>query len=344
MKYVVYGGQFGSEGKGSCAEWLLKNRRDAEHLTVFGENSPNSGHTCSLGKTRNLPAASFFADDVILGPDSAIDLSVLAHDLQTIKSARGGSVPNVYIHCNAALLPLTASAHEIEDGLVNRVASTSSGSGFARAYCKQYLREELAVVGCARKQVAALGYPVHILDHNQYCGAVCAAGSVVDNDCLFECSQGVLLDNSWGYYPYVTSRCTLPRVAVERNGLGDIDWQYVGVHRCHPIRTGGNSGPTGGDEIRFEHFGVKPEIATVTGRTRRLFAFSQRDFQLSVRLARPDIIAFTHLDYVEALPCIDVKETFADWYAEPEFEPEFRRPLLLSRKLGEFIEYGQFKF
>ena len=78
MNYVIYGGQYGSEGKASACEYLIKKEKSlGKKIAVIGENSPNSGHTCSLGATKNIPAASFFADIVLLGPDAVIDVEVL---------------------------------------------------------------------------------------------------------------------------------------------------------------------------------------------------------------------------------------------------------------------------
>src|SRR5579864_1070033 len=152
MKMCVYGGHYGSEGKGSVSEYLVHNARHVNRdgkvdrrLIAIGENSPNSGHTCSKGKTRNLPAASFFADEVILGPNSVIDQQVLISDLEEIKRITGRT-PQVFIHGYAALIRLADFQHEQDSGLVGRISSTGSGSGSARAYHKHFLRDRMATL------------------------------------------------------------------------------------------------------------------------------------------------------------------------------------------------------
>lgn len=96
---VVYGGQYGSEGKASAAEyWAKKFKKSKKKLFILGENSPNSGHTSSKGSTRNIPASSFWADVVIMGPDSVIDREALLRDMELVEK-----IP-IYIHENAALL------------------------------------------------------------------------------------------------------------------------------------------------------------------------------------------------------------------------------------------------
>lgn len=305
MKICVYGGQFGSEGKGSIAEAVInKYHTVGKKLVVFGDNSPNSGHTNSLGKTRNIPVSAFFANAVIMGPDSVIDPVCLVDDITAVMNYRasiGNDKPfQIYIHQNAALLSPEDRANEEE--VVNRISSTGSGSGIARVN-KQFHRNPVATVGGSLDLLDAVsdaGYScVSIINNNQY---FMLLESMNHHDLLYECSQGSLLDVNFGYFPHVTSRSTLARVAIERNGLGFLPWKFCGVYRTYPIRTGGPSGPTGGKEIKFEDINVPLEIATVTRRVRRIFEFSADDFALSLELNRPDMVAFTHLDYCSLNP------------------------------------------
>ena len=158
---------------------------------------------------------------------------------------------------------------------------------------------------------------------------------------IFECSQGTLLDTNFGVFPFCTSRSTLPRVAIERNGLGWIDWEYAGVYRTYPIRTGGPSGPTGGDELDWKYLGVKPEIATVTKRVRRIFEFSEKDFCKSLSLNRPDYLMFTFLDYIgiDDLKNKNDQLAFEEWLDFYNIGEVRRFPVFISNKTGVFEEY-----
>lgn len=350
MKLCVFGGQYGSEGKGSVAEYLIReathlHRPEAEgerpkrdlRLVALGENSPNSGHTCSLGKTRNIPASSYYADTVLLGPDSAIQLTVLLEDLTNIRAATG-KAPRVYIHEHAAWVCTTDIEEEQSSGVVSRVSSTGSGSGAARTR-KGYLRHTDAVIKSRSMDVfAEQKFEVSVVSRWAYLKLL---EDVQKEDCIFECSQGTLLDTNWGVFPYVTSRSTLPRTAIDRNGVATIPWSYCGVYRTFPIRTGGPSGPTGGDEITFESLGVADEIATVTKRTRRVFKFNREDFYLSLHLTRPSMVFFTHLDYIGVKPT-DL-EGFLQWYVEAvNNSPLLWRVdgLFLSDTTGQFVNHG----
>jgi len=125
---------------------------------------------------------------------------------------------------------------------------------------------------------------------------------------------------------------------VERNGLGWLPWTFCGVYRTYPIRTGGPSGPTGGAELTWPLVGAAPEVATVTKRTRRVFAFSPEEFAKSIHLARPDIVMFTFLDYIG---CNNLKNLsdFREWLRYHEIEEVRRMKVFVSNKTGKFVEY-----
>ncbi len=294
-KYCVYGGQFGSEGKGCVAEWIIKNWMDrgksGRKLVVFGENGPNSGHTNTLTKTRNLPVSSIFADAVIMGPDSTFDLEALQKDRLNVMNRR--NPPQIYIHENAGVFTGQDREAELSAELEKRISSTCSGHGMARV-TKYFLRLNKAVAKNHSTWFSDRGFC--LVNTSQYLSLL---RQLKYEDWVAELSQGLLLDTNFGYYPYVTSRTTLPRVALYRNGLGDMVWSTVGVFRPHPIRTGGPSGPTGGKEISWDDLGVEQEIATVTKRIRRVFEWSSDDFNRSLTLNCPDHIFFTHCDYLK---------------------------------------------
>lgn len=314
MKYCIFGGQYGSEGKGSVSEFLIKSRKHpAKLLIAAGENSPNSGHTCAAGKTRNVPAAGFYADAILLGPDSVIDFNILCADIIMINQVRSeitggkGRPIDVCIHENAAMIHPDDARAELS--VVCRISSTGSGSGIARS-AKYFDRLVNRTIGYYFKKCErdCDKFRIRVLNRQQYLAFL---DQHVTDDWVFECSQGVLLDTNWGIYPYVTSRTTLPQVALERNGFQRDQFTMVGVYRTFPIRTGGPSGPTGGEELTFESIDQPAEIATVTKRTRRLFRFDSGDFAISVRIAKPDVLAFTHVDYLKVSSPKD--EKFYRW-------------------------------
>ena len=323
---VVYGGQYGSEGKASAAEFWAKRLKSANpelKLWVIGENGPNSGHTSSMGSTRSIPASSFWADAVLLGPDSVIDIDLLQNDWKKIRKP-------IYIHEHAAIV--TPSMKAEEDELVQRISSTGSGTGAARA--EKFFKRSVASV--IEHDFFSLNKDIVVLNTESYFNLL---GDIHTSLAVFECSQGLLLDTNFGFFPFVTSRSTLPRVAIERNGLGSIPWSFWGVYRTYPIRTGGPSGPCEGGEVTFESLGVEPEITTVTKRKRRIFNFSQGEFLKSMMLARPNGLMFTFLDYLglDSLNESDLRHfhKWADYYG---LSPLIKRfPIFVSNQTGVFV-------
>jgi len=323
---VVFGGQYGSEGKASAAEFLAKKLR-AEypglHLTVIGENGPNSGHTSTQGSTRSIPASSFWADSILMGPDSVIELELLQRDWRAVKKP-------IYIHEHAAVLMPEMKADESD--LVRRISSTGSGTGMARAGKFIHRRVESVI----EHDFFSLNQDIVVVDNEAYFNLI---SHISSNLAIFECSQGLLLDTNFGLFPHVTSRSTLPRVAVERNGLGGLDWSYYGVFRTYPIRTGGPSGPCAGKELTWASLGVKPEITTVTKRVRRVFEFSTGEFMRSLQLARPDGLMFTFLDYL-GLTNLDQNDldNFLEWVDFHRLTPYAKRlDMFVSCQTGNFV-------
>jgi len=336
IKAVVFGGQYGSEGKGSFSEHLAKSA--GSNLVVIGDNAPNSGHTCSKGKTRQIPAASFYAQTVCLSPDAVVDPATLLEDLIAIKESTG-KIPAVIIHEHAAFMKPFHGKDEADARLKERIGSTVSGSGQAR-HTKQYYRIDDSVVGYADniRRLLAVCQDIEIVTTNTWINMM---EMFKYRPVIVECSQGTLLDVNFGRFPYVTSRTTLPRAMVARNGIDLIEGlKYCGVYRTYPIRTGGNSGNTGGRETSFEEIGVKQEIATVTKRVRRIFEFSSDDFYQSFSLTRPDMIAFTHLDYIKAgVGSVDGEATFRQWASERQLTGLINQiPTFISDSTGNFIQ------
>jgi len=335
MRHVVYGGQFGSEGKGNVSEFLIKSFPSARKVIAIGENSPNSGHTCTRGKTRNIPAASYFSQAAFLGPDSVIDLDVIKKDIEAVRVF----IPEfmVYVHENAALV--TPDSAEMEDNmdLKNRIGSTQTGSGYARN--QKYLYRDTGYT--VKGQIKRDELPFKVLSREEWMQFVSEVNSTDDVLFIFECSQGLMLDVNLGYYPFVTSRSTIPQVALSRNGFDPMMWRYCGVYRTFPIRTGGNTGPTGAEEITWESLKLAPEIATVTGRVRRIFKWSQDDFVFSLQVCLPEFIFVTHCDYIldenELMILLKrIKATMSEFTDDDIDEEETAFKIFASRKPSEF--------
>jgi adenylosuccinate synthase len=119
------------------------------------------------------------------------------------------------------------------------------------------------------------------------------------------------------YYPFVTTREATASGIIAEAGISprDVD-QVFGVFRTLPIRVGGNSGPTGSDELTWDEVNaragrvVEPERTTVTNRVRRIFEFNERDFLHALRINKPTALFMTFADYLS--PGVYGKTTMHD--------------------------------
>jgi adenylosuccinate synthase len=294
----IAGAQYGSEGKAAASEYWIRQMKQVGpslRIVVIGENGPNSGHTCSAGSVRSFPAATFWADIVMLGPDSAINPTVFAEDMTKLCAFRKRNnmdMPHMIIHENAAIVDDINLKADVDSGNIKSVSSTGSGAGHARL-TRSWSRDLNNTI--RRAKLPEHYECVQYASVNDWLQLV-----AIHRNChlLFECSQGMMLDIMWGRYPYCTSRNTSPRIALERCGVGHLFWTMVAVMRTYPIRTGGPSGDCDGAEIQFEDLNLPPETTTVTKRKRRIFKFSRDETFLASQLIRPTIWMITHVDYL----------------------------------------------
>jgi adenylosuccinate synthase len=69
------------------------------------------------------------------------------------------------------------------------------------------------------------------------------------NSPIFEGAQGVLLDQDYGFYPYVTRSKTTPINAAEMCKEASIAWEVTGVIRSYSVRHGAGPMPTHDKEL-----------------------------------------------------------------------------------------------
>lgn len=286
--------QWGSTGKGAMAAYVAKH----EPIDLAITNaSANAGHTAyHEGKkivTRHLPMATVIQGcDAYLCAGAIIDPEILKKEIEEF-----GVGHLVHIHPHAAVIESEDVHYEQERGSqATDIASTQKGCG--RALSRKINREALLAE--------------HHPDLMRYVKAPPCLSDPENYSILYEVPQGFDLSLNHGYqYPYVTSRDVTPMSALSDLG---IHWQYVaniiGVMRPWPIRVGniidttgkeiGWSGPHYPDqlELKWDMFqGCDAEITTVTGRTRRVFSWSNEQFHKAMSICRPDALFVSHCDY-----------------------------------------------
>ncbi|MES2199065.1 MAG: adenylosuccinate synthase [Chlamydiota bacterium] len=127
---------------------------------------------------------------------------------------------------------------------------------------------------------------------------------------LFEGAHGSYLDQTFGTYPYVTSSSTIAAGVMAGAGVGPSSIKHVvGVVKAYTTRVGNGPLPTAlskEDEGFFLNNVEAREIATTTGRKRRMGWFDAPLVRHSLGLSGVDSIAIMKLDVLDSLETIKI--------------------------------------
>lgn len=288
--------QFGSTGKGAIAAYLVNHENYDSSLRV---QSIQAGHTVFYKgkpyKMRTIPCAWINPSVLlILGAGCFIDKQLLLDEIKMINEATGEDVrKRLFVDYRANYVLEEDVNEEQNRALESGMGSTAHGAG-ASLIRKMWRTNKASRV--ADDDWAAI-------NHIQTGDTI----SFIQNQkVLVEGCQGALLAlHTSPYYPFVTAReCNVSGIIAEA-GISPRDVTRIhGVYRSYPIRVGGNSGPTGGDEITWEEINLRagrnvdPERTTVTNRVRRIFEFSTVDFEHACMINKPTDLYMTFADYL----------------------------------------------
>ncbi len=125
---------------------------------------------------------------------------------------------------------------------------------------------------------------------------------------IIEPGQGLLLDRIVGTYPFVTSSLTTPGGLLGHAGLSLKDIAFtLGIAKLYTTRVG--SGPIPGEDLEFFGKQVRKngdEFGVTTRRPRRCGPLDHVLLRHALRMAQPDLVAFTKLDVLGGLEKIPV--------------------------------------
>jgi adenylosuccinate synthase len=295
---IIFGGQFGSEGKGKVAHFFAKQEKAKYCVRVGGTNS---GHTIYRdGKKiifRTLPTGVIEKSIIaVLPAGSYIDLDILNQEIAMSALSRD----RLLIDENAEIISDGFKTAEKSAGLRQSIGSTESGVGAA---IKARIEREKGIKLLARDFEALKPY-------------LCDTKEILRNAC--DKDEKIIVEGTQGFglsllhakeYPYVTSRDTSAAAILSEAGLSPFDVEnIVMVIRSFPIRVSGDSGPLS-DEITWDilrdELGKEEDITeytSCTDRIRRVARFDAEVVKRSIICNKPNIIVINHLDY-----CIDRK-------------------------------------
>ena len=321
---TVYGGQFGSEGKGQIVRHLSERLISSEgqhagKLIAYRIGGPNAGHTFYVnGKpvvTCQIPGPMYLHESItgIIGPEGVIDVDILESELDALMSMNN-SRPSRYPRKSRLLIDnssvvITKEEKSTEGGLVSSIGSTGKGVGAATA--DKIMRSGNAVLSKDSKEIKEL---IEKFDPMVNIATVDTIAQLQKEialhpglNVIIEGTQGSGLSiHTSGHYPYCTSRECTPQGIWSGTGLHPnmaVSHESVMVVRTYPIRVAGPSGPMH-KEVSWEEVSERigrevKEITTVTKNIRRVSEIDFVALRRTVGYTCPDSIALTFLDYVD---------------------------------------------
>jgi adenylosuccinate synthase len=322
---VVVDLQFGSTGKGAVVGYLTNTN---EYQATMSAWAPNAGHTVYTPDGQKfvhcmVPCAFLWphVQYAFLGPGSVLDIDLLVGELRNMIACgkTGGSAGDkiIYIHEHAAVV-MADHARMERDTLIS-IGSTMKGSAAAVMQkmgrptdeCLQNIakhwREHFDVTINPELQPHRL--EVRVVNQMTYDAALAFMRRVI-----VEGAQGYSLGLNRGFYPYTTSRdCSVAQLMSDCS----VPWYMArrarvwGVARTYPIRVAnrfdadgnqiGWSGPCYEDqrETSWPDIGREAEMTTVTKLPRRIFTWSDDQFEEALQYNGVHRVALTFADYLQ---------------------------------------------
>jgi adenylosuccinate synthase len=279
VKTIVVGGQYGDEGKGKILSYLAC--KDDPDVIVRGGVGPNAGHTIYYkGKKYGLRLVPCgFPNQrsrLLIGAGVLVNPTVFLKEVEEIGAQKRAGID----FRATVIMPEHLERDKSENS--KRIGTTGTGCGPA-------MMDRVARVAKLVSEVPEL--KPYLCDVEQ---EVNAAKSVI-----VEGSQGSMLSNFFGTYPFVTSKDVNASSVAADVGLGpkSID-EVVMVIKAYTTRVG--NGPFPG-EITTEEaqkLGYQ-EYGTVTGRPRRTSKeLHFEDLRKAARINSATQIALTKIDIV----------------------------------------------
>ena len=281
MLTIVVGGFFGDEGKGKIVSYL--STKDDVRIAIRC-GAVNAGHTVVFNgrtwKLRIIPSGFVNPEArLLVAPGALVRLDVLHRELSETDT-RG----RLYLDRNTGVIEDHHVEAERRDALLTgKIGSTLQGVGAAmadRVLRRLRLAHEFPEL---RNMITDVPLEVHEALEKGY-------------NVLIEGTQGTYLSLYHGTYPYVTSRDTTASAFASEVGIGpkDVDEVLV-VFKAYVTRVGG--GPLEG-ELPPEEAERRGwiEVATVTGRKRRVAPFNFKLARRAVMLNSATQAAITKLD------------------------------------------------
>lgn len=300
---VIFDGQFGSTGKGLAGAWVGEHN----HIDWATTNaSANAGHTSIIDGQPvvlfHIPSTFLTArlnghPKIYINAGAIVDIDVLEREIEEL----GIRHAEIVVNPNAAIiLPQDKEAEQDRTSSQTKIASTQKGVGASLA--RKIRRDGPNLGQFIEETYRKVPFQVSTVSLNKEM----QEGAAV----VVEVPQGFSLSiNSSGFYPYTTSRdCTLQQGMSDAGVAPRLFYKSMAVLRTFPIRVGnimegdrqlGFSGSVYPDqrETSWAELGLPEERTTVTKRVRRVFTWSDKQYEHMLRHSMPDIAFLNFANY-----------------------------------------------
>ncbi|NJE47555.1 adenylosuccinate synthetase [Thermococcus sp. GR7] len=283
--YIVVGGQWGDEGKGSLIAYLAL--KDEPQIIARGGVGTNAGHSVFINgrkyAVRQLPTGFMQTKArLLVGAGVLVDPGVFFHELEHLKEFNVAERVGIDYRC-AIIEPRHKERDRTSSYLHGKIGTTGSGCGPANA-------DRVMRMAKQAKDIKEL--EPYLTDVAQEINDALDEGKLV----LIEGTQGFGLSLYYGTYPYVTSKDTTASAIASDVGIGPtrVD-DVIVVFKSFPTRVGEGPFPTEMSAEEAERLGLV-EYGTVTGRRRRVGWFDFEFARYSARLNGATMLAITMLD------------------------------------------------
>ncbi len=338
---VVVGAQWGDEGKGKIVDWLAEKA----DVVVRFQGGHNAGHTLVIDgikyKLSLLPSGIVRGKTSVVGNGVVLNPWAFLEEMERI-SALGVKInPEILkIAENVTLiLPLHSELDKIREEAAGKGKIGTTGRGIGPSYEDKVARRSIRLCDLADEEMLEHKVDRLLAHHNplrkglgveevnkaelmqalrEIAPKILPYSTVVwdlldseqkkGSTLLFEGAQGIMLDNDFGTYPFVTSSNTIAGSAAVGSGVGAKSVSYVlGIAKAYTTRVGSGPFPTElFDEVGDKICEVGCEFGTVTGRKRRPGWFDAVLVRQAVKVSGISAIAMTKLDVLDGFKEIKI--------------------------------------
>jgi adenylosuccinate synthase len=265
---IVVGLGYGDEGKGLVTDWLASQKPNDETLVIRFSGGHQAGHTVTLQNTvshvfSNFGSGTLRGTPTLWSKYCTVNPIYLLNEYK-ILFTKSIEDPVLYIDEDCPITtPFDVWHNELRCNTINGNFISSVGVGFGDTIQREedhyhLVAKDLAYPNTLRYKLQGIaryyGYYEEIKEEIENfivtCNKVRNIARIISSDAtyelvkskkniIFEGSQGILLDQKYGFFPYVTRSNTTSENAINmcfEHGLLNPEIYYV--TRCYATRHG----------------------------------------------------------------------------------------------------------